>query len=106
MTNPGIEPDDDDMKPDKASLIASEVKGLEPLHSATEYRQVTESQELEMAIAAGNYNKSKTWLWSQQQQLFQMCLACKCCMSAMETEPSAQQLHKFALLLCYRLSTP
>ncbi|KAM3344890.1 hypothetical protein P3S68_024599 [Capsicum galapagoense] len=57
-------------------------KRLEPLHRATEYRLVTASdQELKMELAAG-YNKSMTWLCSQQQQPLQLCLACKCCMSA------------------------
>ncbi|XP_055811708.1 uncharacterized protein LOC129881553 isoform X2 [Solanum dulcamara] len=85
VTNHGIESDDDDMKPDETSLSVSAGKRLEPLHSSTEYRLVTASQELEMELGAGNYNKSKTWLlWSQQQQPFQLCLACKCCMSAAE----------------------
>ncbi|MCD9639655.1 hypothetical protein HAX54_024307 [Datura stramonium] len=89
VTNHGIDlDDDDDKKPNETSLAVSG-KRLEPLYSATEYRLVTAShQGLEMELAAG-HNKSKTWLWSQQQQPFQLCLACKCCMSAAgEAEPS------------------
>ncbi|XP_015158986.1 uncharacterized protein [Solanum tuberosum] len=91
VTNPGIESDDDDLKQDETSLTVSTRKRLEPLHRDTEYRLVTASQELEMELAANNYNKSnKTWLWSRQQQPFQLCLACKCCVSAVETEAEAE----------------
>ncbi|KAL3327976.1 hypothetical protein AABB24_035570 [Solanum stoloniferum] len=81
VTNP-----EDDLKQDETSLSVSTRKRLEPLHRDTEYRLVTASQELEMELGAGNYNNSKTWLWSQQQQPFQLCLACKCCVSTVETE--------------------
>ncbi|KAF3672224.1 putative L-gulono-1,4-lactone dehydrogenase-like [Capsicum annuum] len=77
----GIELGDDDKKLDETS-VAMSGKRLEPLHRATEYRLVTTSdQELKMELAAG-YSKSMTWLCSQQQQPLQLCLACKCCMSA------------------------
>ncbi|XP_059306928.1 uncharacterized protein LOC132058447 isoform X2 [Lycium ferocissimum] len=91
VTNHVIEEDDDDTKRDETSLGVSR-KRLEPLHSATEYRLVTASMELETELAAG-YNKSTMWLWSQQHQQqnvapFQLCLACKCCMSS-KAEPSS-----------------